>query len=233
MKTTQNIRPTDFPVPAIPLDLNVPGVDLKLWVAEDAFALLDDPKYLQQFDEMDGLIPYWAELWPAARFLCRYVLEKFSDGPKLRVLEIGAGLGSVGMTLASMGHEVTMTDFAPDALDILRIHVRENGLDAKVEKLDFFADDVLAEAPYNLIVGADILFEDRFCQPVLDTAVRHMKKGGLCLISDPNRQTAEPFVSLEPQGDFELETRVFSIEECKALSLQDIRCKMRLFIIKA
>lgn len=71
-------------------------------------------------------------LWPASMALCtflvnRLALERFQQ---LRVLELGAGVGLLGIALAKIGARVTLTDadatYAPGVLKLLRENVSNN-----------------------------------------------------------------------------------------------------------
>ena len=63
-------------------------------------------------------MPYWAELWPSGIALARHVVELPLDG--LRVLELGCGLGLPSLAAALAGAESLATDWAPEAVELLR-----------------------------------------------------------------------------------------------------------------
>ena len=63
----------------------------------------------------DEFLPYWAELWPAALAL----VAALPPIGGLRVVELGCGLGLPSLVAAARGAEVTATDWAPDAIELL------------------------------------------------------------------------------------------------------------------
>lgn len=76
--------------------------------------------------EEDDDIPFWAELWPSALGLARFIWQ----GPDLagqKVLELGAGLGLPGIAAAFKGAAVTQTDLVPASLEWARENARLNG----------------------------------------------------------------------------------------------------------
>src|SRR5690348_7066141 len=58
---------------------------------EDSDNLLDNPT-IKSVNALDQYMPYWADLWPGARMLGKYLLKQ-TWPPGLTVLEIGCGLG--------------------------------------------------------------------------------------------------------------------------------------------
>src|SRR5262249_41211965 len=63
--------------------------------------LLDHPAVHEAFDR-DEYMPYWADLWPAARMLAKAILrEPWTPGGE--ALEIGCGLGLPGVAALAMG----------------------------------------------------------------------------------------------------------------------------------
>ncbi|MDT8391249.1 MAG: hypothetical protein RRC34_12150 [Lentisphaeria bacterium] len=191
--------PADFPVPGKYAGVDLPVIgQLHLWRAEEPADLLDDPRYIEQFDQCNELMPYWADLWPSSLALAQYLIDNRQTIVKTsQALELGAGLGLAGLTLAKLGVPVVLTDTAEDAREILRIHLRENGLHSqdknRVMALDFFNPGMCSSPGPDLIIGADILFEERNCGAVAATLSRLLGRTGRALIADPFRKTAEIF----------------------------------------
>ena len=208
-----NTVPADFPVPGAYVGADLPVIGhLRLWRAAEPSDLLDDPRYIEQFETCNELMPYWADLWPSSLALARYFIKIRTDLPRIpQALEIGAGLGLAGLTLAKLGVPVILTDAAEDARKILHIHLRENGLldkgQNRVAAADFFNPGDLEFTGIEFIIGADILFEERNCEGVAATLNRLLGSTGRALITDPFRKTADSFPAcLENNGMQAMET---------------------------
>lgn len=67
----------------------------------------------------------WSKLWEASIVLADYLAGTTTD-PQKRFLEIGCGLGLVGVVASSFGHEVTMTEYNPDTLNFARANAQKN-----------------------------------------------------------------------------------------------------------
>jgi predicted nicotinamide N-methyase len=135
--------------------VTVAGVELDLLRPASPEALLDEEAFAR-----DEFLPYWAELWPAAFALA----EALPDVRGARVVELGCGLGLVSLVAARKGAEVTATDWAPDAIELLRRNARRNGLELRVEVRDW--REPWAER-FDLALAADVLYERRNVEPVL------------------------------------------------------------------
>ena len=135
-------------------------------------------------------MPYWAELWPSGVALARVVAEQDLAGA--RVLELGAGLGLPSLAAALRGAQVLATDWAEEAVALLRENAAANGLALRAERVRW--DDpglLLAEAPWDVVLGADLLYEDRNATLLLDLLPR---LGGDVLLADPGRPAAAAFL---------------------------------------
>ena len=136
-------------------ELTVAGVRLTLarpvvpedLIDEDAFAV-------------DEFLPYWAELWPAGLALA----GALPDVRRLRVAELGCGLGVPSLVAAARGAEVTATDWAPAAIELLRENAARNGLPLRAEVRDWREtwDD-----RFDLVLAADVLYERRNVEPLV------------------------------------------------------------------
>ena len=158
----------------------------------DLDALLDtiDPV---QFAE-DERIPYWAELWPSAVGLSRYVAQHLAlDGQ--HALELGCGLGLVGVVAALQGARVLCTDYEADALAFARHNARHN----HCEQMRFRQVDWRAPAlrrRYDVILASDVIYEARNFGPLVALLQRFLSRGGYALFADPGRANAVPFFAL-------------------------------------
>jgi predicted nicotinamide N-methyase len=131
------------------------GVELELVRPESAEALIDEEAFAD-----DEFLPYWAELWPAARALA----SALPDVAGLRVVELGCGLGVPSLVAAARGAEVTATDWAADAIELLRMNAARNGLALVVEVRDWREP---WDERFDLALAADVLYERRNVEPLL------------------------------------------------------------------
>ena len=131
------------------------GVELRLLRPEAPEALIDEDAFAQ-----DEFLPYWAELWPAALALA----EALPDVRGLRVVELGCGLGVPSLVAAARGAEVTATDWAEDAIELLRRNADANGLALRAEARDWREP---WQERFDLVLAADVLYEQRNVEPVV------------------------------------------------------------------
>lgn len=110
-------------------------------------------------------MPYWAELWPAGLALA----DALPDGlAGLRVVELGCGLGVPSLVAAARGAQVTAVDWAADAVELLRANAARNHLFLEVVHADWRAFD----GRYDLALAADVLYEARNVDPLVDLLPR-------------------------------------------------------------
>lgn len=103
--------------------------------------------------------PYWAMVWEASLVLADFLVTQ-EPVPDREILELGAGLGFVGLFAAARGHRVTLTDNHPDALAFARLNVNANNLtQATVQFLDWHHPEL--SHPYDWLVGSDLLYEPK------------------------------------------------------------------------
>lgn len=151
----------------------------------DAEALLDEHAF-----EHEEFLPYWAELWPSGLALAERVASLPLRGR--RVVELGCGLGLPSLTAAAGGAEVLATDWAPDAVLLLRENAALNRLELRVEIVDWDEPHLLLEAaPWELVLGADLLYERRNADRLLELLPL---LGPEVLLADPSRPHAARFL---------------------------------------
>jgi predicted nicotinamide N-methyase len=131
-------------------------VELSLLRPEAPEALIDEDAFA-----VDEFLPYWAELWPAARALAE-ALPPVLDG--VRVVELGCGLGLPSLVAAARGAHVTAVDWAADAIELLERNAARNRLPVRAERRDW--REPWGER-FELAIAADVLYERRNVDPVL------------------------------------------------------------------
>jgi predicted nicotinamide N-methyase len=170
------------PVRGEPVELLRP-VDFEELLTDEAF-------------EREELLPYWAHLWRSAVGLAEELAPRSLGG--MRVLELGCGLGLPSIVAARAGARVTATDWSPPALAATAANATRN--DASVETLRCAwerPDAIVARAPWDLVIAADVLYERRNVDLLLELLPRLRPRE--VLIADPGRVVAETFVERAPE----------------------------------
>ena len=152
--------------------------------------LLDHP-WVRSAAASDDYVPYWAQLWPAARMLAKVVVREKWIQP-LPVLEIGCGLGLAGIAALARGLKVTFSDVDETALRFAADNARLNGFKGFTTlPLDLRCPP--NDIQYPVVIGSDLMYEERLVDPLVNLLDAVLAPGGLCLITDPDRTPARVF----------------------------------------
>jgi predicted nicotinamide N-methyase len=166
-------------------ELELAGRVLRIMRPPQADALIDEDAFGEE-----EFLPYWAELWPSGVALAGFVASLELRGA--RVVELGAGLGLPSLGAALRGADVLATDWAEDAVSLLRDNAARNGIMLRAERVRW--DDpspLLAAAPWDVVLGADLLYERRNADQLLELLPR---LGGDVLLAEPGRPFARAFL---------------------------------------
>ncbi|MGZ8717170.1 MAG: class I SAM-dependent methyltransferase, partial [Gaiellaceae bacterium] len=96
------------------------------------------------------------------------------------------------LAAALCGADVLATDWADDAVELLRLNAARNRVGLRAERVRW--DDpglLLQEAPWALVLGADQLYERRNADQLLELLPR---LGADVLLADPGRPFAKGFL---------------------------------------
>jgi predicted nicotinamide N-methyase len=146
--------------------------------------LLDHPDVHSAFAR-DEYMPYWADLWPAARMLAKAILhEPWTPGTE--ALEVGCGLGLPGIVALALGLRVTFSDYDACALHFAAKNARLNGFtDFRTLQLDWRNPPDDLRVP--VILASDLIYELRNVEPLSAFIRKVLTPDGVCLLTDQDR----------------------------------------------
>lgn len=178
------------------------GRRIALTQVQDLDELLERVDVLDE----DERLPYWAEYWPSAFALADYLLR--GDHVRGRtVVEIGCGMGLVGLAAGLAGAEVVLTDYDPHALLLAELNLLQNGVTgATTALLDWRCPEL--GGTFDVLLAADILYERRSFEPVLGAIRDLLSPTGVALVAEPGREVARAFFEdLERSSVFRVNRR--------------------------
>jgi methyltransferase-like protein 23 len=198
-KLAQAVSPVISPqLPLETVPLTIGGRTWQINTVQDQDALLDMADQLAH-------IPYGFLLWESAVVLAGWLAERPRALAGKQVLELGAGVGLPGLVARALGAEVWQTDHEAQALAVAAHNAAQNGVSG-IHRFEADWSDWTHRTQYDLILGADILYETamhRHLRPIFE---RNLAPTGQLVLTDPSRPQSLLLVAeLERSGwDFEL-----------------------------
>jgi predicted nicotinamide N-methyase len=155
-------------------------------------ANIDD--LLDRITDVDEL-PFWAEIWPAAIGLAIFIIQNREHFSGKRILELGAGAGLAGIAAKLAGGNVTQSDFIEAALPFIRVNCLRNRVPVGNFLLADWRNFPDVAAKYDLVIGADILYEKTVHSDLVKVFHRVLKSGGSVYLADPGRGFGRQFIT--------------------------------------
>jgi predicted nicotinamide N-methyase len=147
-------------------------------------------RFIDPADTMQNF-PLWAKIWEASILLASH-LSGLPPNPLKTMLEIGSGLGLVGIAAAKAGHCITMSECNPDALNFARANALVNGCPSlSIERLDWQAPQL--ENRFDYIVGSEIVYQSETIDYLEALFDRYLNPGGTIILAEAVRGTGVDF----------------------------------------
>ncbi|CAM9187585.1 unnamed protein product [Chrysoparadoxa australica] len=141
------------------------------------------------------------QLWPAASFLCSHLeahpglLQELcpqKDLSAMRVCELGAGVGLVGLFIAAMGAAETLLTDLPSVIDQLEENIALNpAVASKVAAvpLSWGSSDweAVAAGGCDIVVCADCVYWEELFEPLKETLINLTQAGAVVLMAHMSR----------------------------------------------
>ena len=206
---------------------------IKIGTYQVRIAQLENPELL--FDELlkndsghedlqDERIPYWGELWPSSIALSEFLNENSELISGKKIIEIGCGLGLSGIVAAKLGGVVTLTDYLPAALEFASYNWKLNfSSDANVRILDWRSPGKIS--PVDVLIASDVAYESRAYNPLLKTMKSLLKKNGIVILSEPNREFTKEFINEFKKNNFIIK------QETRIILKDGIKYKVTIYIL--
>lgn len=153
---------------------------------------LDDPRVLEA-NRRDDYMPYWSYLWPAATTMgAALSLSGWPAGTP--ILEVGCGVGLVGVAALQQGWRVTFSDYDPTSVQCALLNAERNGVAEHAQGLVL---DWRSPPPgtWPVILGCEVTYEARNHPVLLDLLEVMLAPDGVVWFGDPGRSQAPRFVA--------------------------------------
>ncbi len=177
------------------------------------------PRSLDRFINTENLLkhfPLWAKIWEASWILADYMAAASPD-PDKHVLEIGGGIGLVGITAAAFGHRITMTESDDHAINFAKANAVLNGVNnLELGKLDWNKPDL--QDMFDYIVGSEVLYKEESFQPLLKLFKKLLKPTGeVILVGEIRKHDRAFYKAMEPFFDLNIQRKVLRTVDKKTL----------------
>jgi len=202
------------------------GRRFTLFVPKSIDAFLDPTDVFHDF-------PLWANVWEASMVLADHIAAMTPE-PGKRMIEIGCGLGLVGIVAAAFGHQVVMTEYNPDALRFVRANALANLASPdsvpEIRSLDWSHPENVAER-FDYVVGSEVIYKQEHYDPLLSLIQTLLKPTGEVILAEGVRKTSIEFFK-QMQTHFHVQgyRKVFRAQD-KEVKL--ILCRMKPRALKA
>jgi predicted nicotinamide N-methyase len=144
-------------------------------------------------------LPYWAELWPSGIALASAILRQPERVHGKRVLELGCGLGVTAIAALRAGADLLVTDYSTDALALCALNtLSEAGVEPAALRMNWRQANAelrrRVDGGFPIVLAADVLYEARDVEPLLDLAPRLVAPTGELWLAEPGRPPASRFL---------------------------------------
>lgn len=195
-------------------ELVINGRKFQILLPQDITGFIDPDDVLHEF-------PLWAKIWRASWVLAGFLAEMPVAAPK-NFLEIGAGAGLVSIVAASFGHNITMTEFNPDALQFARANAVINGCpQLPIRELDWNRPQLAGTFDY--IVASEVTYKKEDVATLLKLFKSYLKpEGAVYLAGEMRRVSRDFYQQLEAVFDIRVQKKIlrFAGEETAVFLFQ-------------
>jgi predicted nicotinamide N-methyase len=149
------------------------SIDVELLTLRRLEDYVDTEALLRDADAPEP--PYWAHVWTGSRHLAGLLATRVRCAGR-RAIDIGCGLGLVGVVAARCGARVLAIDTAHAALAFTRANAARNACVLHAIQADVAHPGV--RGPFDLCLAADVTYDPRLQQAIGTFLATHLTPGG-------------------------------------------------------
>lgn len=200
-----------------PLDttiVRIPETSLAIRVVHprDIDTLLD-----LAMDDPEQNLPYWSQIWPSGIALAAELCREPALVSGRPTIELGCGLGITAAIAVRLGARLTATDYAAESLDLTRVNCEgSTGKAPDLRRVNWRDPGAHLLQPdgsrWPLVLAADVLYEERDIDPMLETLSRIVSPDGLVILAEPGRRPARIAIERAGQRGWRNSTREWTAE---------------------
>lgn len=149
----------------------------------------------QEYDneQENAPVPYWAQVWPAAKALCEVIAAEPELIKDKTVLEIAAGLGLPSLLSAQFATEVIATDYVDNAIEMMKRSAELNELtNMQCRVMDW--NDMDKELKPNVVLLSDVNYNPIHFDRLYLLLSDYIQNRTIVLLSTPQRLVAKSFM---------------------------------------
>lgn len=189
--------------------ISIPGTDVTL----DVLLPVNIDVVMENIPEdPQENLPYWAEIWPSGIALAAEVLLRPSLVAGKPVVELGSGVGVTAAAAMLAGAQLLATDYSPHSLLLTELTCLRAGLGVPTTRIINWRDPAVdfvqdSGEQWPVVIAADVLYESRDIQPILDVCRRILAPGGTVLLAEPGRHVAQTAIRCAREQGWQIGTR--------------------------
>ena len=114
-----------------------------------------------------------------------HLLDKYLK-PRMTILDIGCGVGTVDIYLASRGYKVMGIDISTNAISIARKNALNLGVSGNVKFKTINFNNMSIKGMFDVVICSEVLEHLKDDKSTVDKIRKHLKSGGIVIASSPS-----------------------------------------------
>ncbi|BDQ12896.1 methyltransferase [Sediminibacterium sp. TEGAF015] len=167
--------------------------------ASDLNLYIPDPQKIQSvFEEQKAQnpaidFPFWAKCWSSSFAMLKFLQNHAHYIQHKSVVELGAGIGLPSFFAANRASSVTITDYAEEALDLMRYNIAALQL-SNTQVKSFNWNDYDTPIQAEVVLLSDVNYDQNDFASLKLLLHAYLKNGATILLATPHRINASSFV---------------------------------------